>query len=77
MNTPANACRLRSGRRVSLTVAAGAVETLHGGVLHLPVGELQRGVQTPEALSQGVVLVVLDQLLGRTEIEKKVLTSLR
>lgn len=43
-----------------LTVAAGAVEAMHGGVLRLPVGELQRGVQAPEAFPQGVVLVVLD-----------------
>lgn len=36
---------------------------MHGGVLRLPVGELQRGVQAPEAFPQGVVLVVLDELL--------------
>lgn len=47
-------------KRLPLTVTAGAVESLHGGVLGLPVRELQCGVQTPEAFSQRVVLVVLD-----------------
>lgn len=47
-------------KRLPLTVTAGAVEALHGGVLGLPVRELQCGVQTPEAFSQRVVLVVLD-----------------
>lgn len=53
-------CHLCSNNGISLTVAAGAVEALHAGVLGLPVGELQRCVQTPKAFSQGVVLVVLD-----------------
>lgn len=61
--------RLRSSDHISLTVAAGAVEALHAGVLGLPVRELQRGVQAPEAFSQGVVLVVLDELLDAQKYE--------
>lgn len=47
-----------------LTVATRPVEAVHGSVLRFPVRELQRGVQTPEAFSQGVVFVVFNQLLN-------------
>lgn len=63
LSSSSERCHLCSTNGIALTVTAGAVEALHGGVLRLPVRKLQRGVQRPKAFSQGVVLVVLDELL--------------
>lgn len=46
-----------------LTVAARTVEAVYSGNLWVPVRILQCGVQAPKTFSQGVVFIVLDQLL--------------
>lgn len=46
-----------------LTVATQPVDAVHSSILWFPVRKLQRCVQTPETFSQGMVFVVLNQLL--------------